>query len=81
MNTGKLFKKYTENFVLYSTVFCPNTEKYGAKKPCIHGGFMYCQPTNGLGQRIIATINAISTIVEQSPPVITGAVVVFQIYN
>ena len=29
-----------KNFVLYLTVFCPNTGEYGAKKNRIHGGFM-----------------------------------------
>ena len=33
-------KNIHKNFVLYSTVFCPNTGEYGAKKSCIHGGFM-----------------------------------------
>ena len=27
-------------FVLYSTIFCPNTGEYGVKKTRIHGGFM-----------------------------------------
>ena len=26
-------KKLKENFVLYSTVFCPNTREYGEKNP------------------------------------------------
>ena len=33
-------KNIQKDFVLYSTVFCPNTGEYGAKKPRIHGGFM-----------------------------------------
>ena len=34
-------KNIQKNFVLYSTVFCPNTEEYVAKKTRIHDGFMY----------------------------------------
>ena len=37
VNTVKLFKKYTKNFC---SVFNSNTIEYGAKKNCIHGGFM-----------------------------------------
>ena len=33
-------KNIQKSFVLYSTVFCPNTGEYGAKKPRIDGGFM-----------------------------------------
>ena len=33
-------KSIQENFVFYSTVFCPNTQEYVAKTPRILGGFM-----------------------------------------
>ena len=36
-------KNIQENFVLYSPVFCPDTEGCGTKKKIrIHGGFMLC---------------------------------------
>ena len=33
-------KNIRENYVLYSSVFCPNTGEYRAKKKRIRGGFM-----------------------------------------
>ena len=33
-------KNIQKSYVLFSPVFCPNMEEYGAKNPCIHGSFM-----------------------------------------
>ena len=40
MNTGKLFKKYTGKFCPVFNRILSEYGEYGAKKPCIHGGFM-----------------------------------------
>ena len=40
-DVGEIYlKNIQENFVLYSPLFCLNTEEYGREKARIHCGFM-----------------------------------------